>query len=186
MTSEISASKVDANSDLASKDPGSAGGTAYFAVSLPKLAVMSVCTLGFYELYWFYQNWRLIKAANEGLGIMPFWRAFFAFFFCQQCFARIKNHADDLGLRSSVSPGGLAVAWIITTLSWRLPDPYWLVASLSFIPLLPVQALANRINRKETPAHNPNGRFTGWNIATIVLGGLTFALAILATFMPPK
>jgi hypothetical protein len=29
----------------------------YFPVSRLKLAVMSTCTLGIYELYWFYKNW---------------------------------------------------------------------------------------------------------------------------------
>jgi hypothetical protein len=37
----------------------------YFAVSLLKLTVMSVCTFGIYELYWFYKNWRLIMEREK-------------------------------------------------------------------------------------------------------------------------
>jgi len=50
-------------------------------VSKTKLAVMSICTLGMYDLYWFYKNWGLVKDRNN-LEIKPFWRAFFAFFYC--------------------------------------------------------------------------------------------------------
>jgi hypothetical protein len=36
----------------------------FFPVSLFKLTVMSLFTLGLYEIYWFYRNWQLIKAMN--------------------------------------------------------------------------------------------------------------------------
>jgi hypothetical protein len=48
----------------------------YFPVSLPKLFVLSIATGGLYQLYWFYRNWKYIKARN-GSAIMPFWRALF-------------------------------------------------------------------------------------------------------------
>ena len=37
----------------------------FFAVSLLKLTVLSLCTFGVYELFWFYRNWRLIKLREE-------------------------------------------------------------------------------------------------------------------------
>ena len=33
----------------------------YFPVSNTKLVLLSVCTLGLYEFYWFYKNWALVK-----------------------------------------------------------------------------------------------------------------------------
>lgn len=33
----------------------------YFPVSNTKLVLMSLATLGFYELYWFYKNWVFVK-----------------------------------------------------------------------------------------------------------------------------
>jgi hypothetical protein len=45
-----------------------------------KLVVMSLCTFGLYELYWFYMNWNLLKQRHNS-DISPFWRAFFAIFF---------------------------------------------------------------------------------------------------------
>ena len=64
--------------------------TPYLAVSLLKLAVLSICTLTLYELYWFYRQWRSVKA-GEGGGISPFWRAFFAVIFCYALFRRVRE-----------------------------------------------------------------------------------------------
>ena len=143
----------------------------HFPVSLLKLTVMSICTFGIYEVYWFYKNWNLIKQ-REGTNIAPFWRAVFGYFFCYQCFSRIRAHAESLGLHQSVPAGPLATGWIITSLLWKLPDPYWLVSALSFLFMLPVQALANRINSTITPHHDPNRRFTVWNLVGAVVGAI--------------
>jgi hypothetical protein len=155
----------------------------FFAVSLTKFAAMSVCTFGIYELYWFYKNWRLVKE-REKLDISPFWRVFFAFFFCYQCFSRIRAQAATAGLDHSLPAGPLAAGWIITSLLWRLPDPYWLVSMLAFIFVLPIQALANRVNATMAPGHDPNRRFTGWNIATVAGGTIFFLLAIIGSVLP--
>jgi hypothetical protein len=124
----------------------------FFAVSLTKFAAMSVCTFGIYELYWFYKNWRLVKE-REKVNISPFCRAFFAFFFCYQCFSRVRARAATVGLDHSLRTGPLAAGWIITVL-WRLPDPYWLVSMFEFLFVLPIQALANRINSTAVPGHD--------------------------------
>jgi hypothetical protein len=132
-----------------------------FPVSLLKLTVMSIATFGIYELYWFYKNWKLIKQ-REKIKIAPFWRAFFAYFFCYQCFSDIRAQATSLDLQQSLSAGLLAVGWIITSLLWKLPDPYWVVSWFSFVFILPVQARANRINARITPDHDSNRSFTAW------------------------
>jgi hypothetical protein len=163
--------------------PSGDGQAPYFAVSLLKLSVMSVCTLGIYELYWFYKNWQLIKQ-REGTDMMPFWRAVFAYFFCYGCFARIRAHAASLGLRQSIPAGLLAAGWIITTLMWKLPDPYSLGSMLPFLFMLPVQALANRVNATIAPHHEPNRRFTTWNIVGVVAGAILMILVIIGAFLP--
>jgi hypothetical protein len=155
----------------------------FFAVSVLKLAVMSICTLGFYQPYWFYKNWDRIKA-DERLDIMPLMRAIFPVFFCYQLFARIKNFEHP-----SVQPGRLpavllATFWIVTTLMWRLPDPYWLPAPFSFIALLPVQRRAKEINAAVDPGHLSNSRFTALNWVAIVIFAAFFSLVLLGIFLP--
>jgi hypothetical protein len=160
-----------------------AGATPFFAVSLFKLTVMAVCTLSIYALYWFYCNWKLIKT-RESLDISPFWRAFFAFFFCYQCFTRIREYAGTLGLPATLPAGDLAVAWVITTVAWKLPDPYWLITFLAVAFLLPVQAYVNRINNTVMPEHDPNSRFTLWNWVGVLVGGIFVTLGVVNTFLP--
>jgi hypothetical protein len=48
----------------------------YFPVPLPKLVVMSICTLGFYDLYWQFCHWLYIRDYEEA-RISPAWRGFF-------------------------------------------------------------------------------------------------------------
>ena len=159
------------------------GAPKYFAVSLLKLVVMSICTLGAYELYWFYKNWVLIKE-RESLDIMPFWRTFFAYFFCYSLFKRVQVSAAAIPLEKSMSPGLLATGWIISTLLWNLPDPFWLVTYIAIIFLLPVQAIANDINEFVAPGHDKNDKFSGWNVFGIVVGGLIFLLTLWGTLLP--
>jgi len=157
--------------------------TPYFAVSLLKLAVMSICTFGLYEFYWFYENWRRIRN-REGPRIKPFLCALFAYFTCYYCFTRIDNHAASIGLHQSIPTAVLAIGWVLTTLLWKLPDPYWLVSSLSFLFILPAQALANRINATIVPDHDPNRRFTAWNFACVAVVAAFLILAIVGSFLP--
>lgn len=65
----------------------------FFPASLLKLGVLSVYTVGLYEIYWFYKNWQLIRA-RERSNDSPFLRAFFALFFCYSCFARMRRQGS--------------------------------------------------------------------------------------------
>ena len=47
-----------------------------------------------------------------------------------------------------------------------------------------MQATVNEVNRKVAPDHNPNERFTGWNIAAIVVGGLLLLMGLVDAFLP--
>ena len=155
----------------------------FFAVSLPKLAVMSACTAGFYEVYWYYRQWKRIQE-RDGSHILPFWRAAFAFLFCYQCFARIRDYGNGAGLPMRWPPGVLAAGWIATTLLWRLPDPFWWASSLAVLFILPAQAQANRINAHACPGHERNARFSAWNWLVVALGGGFTLLALIGTFAP--
>jgi hypothetical protein len=159
------------------------GQPVFFAVSPLKLVVMATVTFGIYELYWFYKNWKLIKQRTES-DIMPFWRAFFGVIWCYSCFREVRDVAASRGISFPASPGLLAAGWIILTITWRLPDPYSLVCVLSSLMLVPVQNAINRLNSVVAPNHNPNSRFSGWNIAGVVIGGILFVLIIIGTFSP--
>lgn len=164
------------------ESPSLPGGSepAFFAVSIAKLVVLSICTLGLYELYWYYRNWRLIKA-REKTNILPFWRAFFGYFFCYPFFVRVRDHLRPRPGDAKLAAGLLATCWIVTSLMWRLKDPYWLVSTLSFVFLIPVQLAVNHINEVVAPGHDRNSTFSAWNWMAIFLGGVLFLAAVIGT-----
>jgi hypothetical protein len=155
----------------------------YFAVSLLKLALMSICTFGIYELWWFYKNWCRIKQREES-DISPAWRAVFAPIWAYACFARLRTTARTISVPVILPAGPLAIIWIISANLWRLPHPFSLLCMFSFVWLFPAQIAANRINSVEMPEHDPNVTFGKWEIAILVLGSICFLLATIGEFSP--
>lgn len=155
----------------------------FFTTSTFKLAVMSICTFGIYELYWFYKNWVLIKE-RTGQNIMPFWRAFFAPLWAYSCFKHIKSSANENSVPESLSIGLLSIVYFVLQALWKLPDPYWLVSFFSFTLLIPANSVAININKHLISDFNNNEAFSGWNWVGVVLGGLLFLLSLIGTFMP--
>jgi hypothetical protein len=180
---EIQRRGIETSTISVGPPPMPAGQPLFFPVSPLKLIVMSTVTFGIYELFWFYKNWKLIKQRTDS-DIMPFWRAFFGVLFCYSCFKEIKEVATSRGVSFPASPGWLAVLWIGLALSWRLPDPYSLVDLLTPLALVPIQKTVNDLNTIVAPDHNPNRRFSAWNIAMTVIGGIIVVLAIIGTLLP--
>jgi hypothetical protein len=154
-----------------------------FAVSLPKLVVLSIVTFGLYEVYWAYRHWVAIRR-EERSDILPAARAFFGVIFCWALFRRIEKMGNAAKVPDAPPAGFLAVAWIIVTLCWRLPDPAWVISMGAPLFTLPIQAYANRINARLAPGHDRNARFGLANIGWIVVGGSVLALAMVGLFMP--
>ncbi|MEI7949826.1 MAG: hypothetical protein WCI66_06235 [Gammaproteobacteria bacterium] len=158
----------------------------FFPVSLTKLVVLSICTYGCYEIYWFYQNWYLVKR-REKSNIMPVARSLFSYFYCYPLFSRVTEYAAKTTSHMPPPPAGiLAAGWIVTTLLWKLPSPYWLVSFAAVLFMLPIQICINSINEKLAPEHDRNQRFSAWNIAAVVVGGLVLILALIGTFLPEE
>jgi hypothetical protein len=158
----------------------------FFAVSTRKLVLMSICTLGFYQIYWFYKQWRCVQERNEP-NIMPAMRAIFAVFFGYALFKRVRDFAHP-GLKpESLAAGMLALVWLVLQLTPSLPNvpqPVNLLTFISVAGLVPVQSRINRINDQLAPDHDRNDRFSSANWVGLVLGGILFVLAVLGSMMP--
>ena len=70
----------------------------FFPVPTHKFVVLSICTLGIYELYWAYKNWQRIRLAS-GETLDPFWRAFFAPFWGFSLFRRVRDRVTSESVR---------------------------------------------------------------------------------------
>lgn len=157
----------------------------YFAVAAPKFVVMSACSLGIYELYWFYRNWRA-EREHTGESLSPLLRTFFAPVFAYSLFRRIRGSAGEKGVASEWSAGLLALAFFVLLATWRLPDPWWLLSLVSFLPLLPVLETVRRLNAVVAPAAPPNASYSGVNVLVIILGGLLLVGGVIGTFLPEE
>jgi hypothetical protein len=157
--------------------------TPWFLVGSGKLLVMSVCTLGLYEVYWCYQHWKRVRdVQNDDVSPLP--RAIFAIIFCFPLFDRVSDQAADRGLEHAPSPKVCAALFILLSFAWRLPDPLWLAGFFSVLPLIPIQRAATALALDAVPHADPNTRVTGLNWVAVVLGSLILLIAILGMMIP--
>lgn len=155
----------------------------YFTVGALKFTLMSITTFGLYPIYWFYRNWKLIRDRHE-LSIWPFWRAVFAPLWTFSMGRIMVDEGKERGIALDLSYSLLGVLYLLMNVMTRLPDPWWLISILSFVPLLPFDSTARLLNGNGTLAPPNYGRLTVWNIAWIVLGTLFLLLVFLGLMVP--
>jgi hypothetical protein len=158
---------------------------AFYPISLRKLVVMSVCTLGLYEVYWFFCHWMYIRDAERS-RLSPVVRAIFPLIFVYPLFRKIRSSAKTTGTPTGIAAGPLALGWIVFKGMGVLPPPFLLLSLLSVLYLLPAQRVANSINAVTDPGHDPNDTFSTWNKIAIVIGGIIVLFAIVGSFVSPK
>jgi hypothetical protein len=155
---------------------------AFFAVSRAKLIVLSVASLGVYEAYWFYKHWQRQRERTEE-DLSPVWRTVFAVFFAYDLFTRLRDQAEQRRVGPAYPAGWMAAAYVVPSLLFRLPDPWWLLTLLSMIPLVLVQGTANAINAVLTPEADTNARFSGANAVVLALGVVLWLLLLVGFLM---
>src|ERR1051325_8184837 len=118
----------------------------FLYVPVARLIWLSILSMGIYEAYWMYRNWRYVKERDQ-LRIRPFWRGLFSVFFCHSLFRRIYEDTEARAVYMPVfSPSTLATNWIILILLGnalsRVPVAGVVILAAfvpSFLCLLPVQ-----------------------------------------------
>ena len=152
----------------------------FFTPSDIKLAMMSICTCGLYELYWFYKNWVILK--KMGKECSPFWRTIFAPLFAYSCFwnireSMIKNKVDEKLPIIFLALSYFILRIILSQSSW----PYSLISLLSFWPVMIANTGALAVNKVHSMEFVSNNKFSMWNWFAIILGGtLIVVLNIIA------
>ena len=159
--------------------------TEYFSLSNTKLVLMCVLTLGFYDLYWFYRNWKAVKL-QEQKKISPFWRAFFAIIFCYSLFKRALVSARSKGYQSKATPEVLAAAYIVLNVVANRVDVLWWAGLFSFVPILIAANAIRYSNVKLDGNLKEHKGLNGPEIAFLVIGLLLWALIALGQFLPEE
>jgi hypothetical protein len=124
-----------------------------------------------------------VQAQTAG-KVYPVLGAIFSGISCFPLFKRIRAAGETSGASVGWSAPAMAGLYLLLSLLWRLPDPFWLACFLSIIPLAGVQASVNAINSREAPLADRNESFTGVNWVGVVVGGLLFLLGVIGTFLP--
>ena len=155
-----------------------------FSKVLPtwQFILLTFVTFGIYELVWFYRNWKLLKEVGS-LKISPFWRAFFAPFYAGSIAGQLQKFLKEKNSPCDYSPTIIGISYFIIMILWRLPDPFWLVSFLSFVPMLPLVNSMNTYWQKEEQGL-PVEKFTWWQMILVVLGALLVIFAAIGAFMP--
>lgn len=116
----------------------------FYIVSKKKFFILYIGTLGWYEIYWFYKNWKLHKNSS-GANIWPIPRAMFYIFFVHSLFRLIKEKIIDNSSSFQWSQGSNATAFIILSIISRVfdrlatePTGSSVAICLSLIMLLPM------------------------------------------------
>ena len=171
----------------------------FYVVSITKLVLLYVATMGFYSLYWFWKHWARHKR-DKKLSIWPVPRAIFANFIAHSLNQEIDHRLQRAGKRYSWSPGMWAGAYVISAIGGRIVSriPETILPALpSFgigILLLAINAMALVQAQRAAnlacgdPDGSGNARLTAANWAWLILGGLfwlVIGLGIVALFWTP-
>jgi hypothetical protein len=168
----------------ASGDAAAAAAAApWFRVGTAKLVLMCVVTFGFYQLYWFYQQWRHVQRRGE--RIHPALRTLFAGIFCYALFRRVSTDATQHGIARVPSALACAVAFILLSVAVQLPAPWSSLSLLSLLPLALVQRAASAAALAAVPTADPNTRLTPINWFGVILGVVILVMAVLAETLAP-
>ncbi|MDE1165016.1 MAG: hypothetical protein PW845_06390 [Pseudomonas sp.] len=172
------------------------GGTRpqFYVVSAGKFFALFVLSLGLYQVYWSYRNWRLYKAST-GAPVWPLMRGLFPIFFVHALY----RHADDSlkarGLDYPGRPMFWATAFVAVSLFSSLLDalvkrnigyPLTDIASLGFlfIQALVVYKGQQLINfAADDPVGYGNSRMQLLNYLCVVPGVLIWALMLAGLFI---
>ncbi len=145
-------------------------------ISVNKFVLLSIFSLGLYQIWWIYKAWRFYKQ-KEKLDIMPAGRAIFSIFFLNSLFKKNLEYAQEKGYDESYSSGSLFAGFLILNFASRLPSPFGLVSLFSFIfCIAPFKALNYaKLNSTEFTVieqESFNARQIGLIITSLLFWGL--------------
>ena len=145
---------------------------------LNKFIILTIISLGLYELWWIYKSWRFFQQ-KEKVDMLPALRALLSIIFLIPLLNRIQKFAQIKGYDKRYSPVLLYIAFIIVKLSVYLPDFYWFVPISSFVFLIPAFNALNYAKRNSSEfIVEEQESFNTRQIALIVIGTIFWILLI--------
>lgn len=149
----------------------------FFAPSTFKLGAMALATFGLYTVYWFWRNWQAIQR-ETGASLWPWARALFCPLWSFSCFSQLGQMARGRRRELAFPVALLGIMFLVLNLAGRLNNGGALLGLLSFMPLLPVNALLRQYHRDERIDSTRMDRLTVWHILLLIGGGLLLMLGV--------
>jgi len=167
----------------------------FFQTAPWKMALLSVMSLGLYQLYWHHKHWWRRKIHGE--SVIPILRTIFAPFFAYSLFQSVNRHIErnapaDLPLSAGaplqpLNSGPLAVGYFALGLLWRLPDALGIFAGLfSILPLMTAQRRINELHAVLGYDPREGSRLTGGDVAVLVLGAFFWVFLLVDLPIPAQ
>ncbi|RKG33917.1 hypothetical protein D7V21_08425 [Acinetobacter guerrae] len=152
-------------------------------MSLKKFIFLSIITFSMYDIWWMFKAWRFFQQKDR-VKIMPALRAVFAIFFLYPLLKKIQNFASEEGETPNYSPVLLFLGYIIFSMLYKLPDPFWFISLSSIIFLIqPFQALnAAKRNAAQVEVIEQKN-FNKPQIVLIIIFSIVWALILLGLFL---
>lgn len=153
------------------------------------LVLLSIATLGIYEIYWFYRNWKQFKL-HKNLKISPLWRTvglsipIYGLVLAYRQLRDIRDFAKEAGIAETYSPGWALTGWFVLSFLGGLPGPLWLLSFLSIWPIVVVQRILNTYWAKEQPGYPVKTKFSRGQIVLLVIGGFLLILIVIGSVVP--
>jgi hypothetical protein len=148
-----------------------------------KFATLYIITFGIYQIPWAHKQWKLIKE-QENSNINTWLYALFLGFSLYGLNQKIFFLAKQQGYRPEHSPFQLTLFyWIFASIS-RLPDPFWLISTFSFVPLIFTLKAVNYYWQQKQPNLSSKNNFTGRELAWIGFGIIFWLLVLIGLFSP--
>lgn len=144
--------------------------THYFTASTTKFIVMSIATLGWYDLYWFYKNWVYMRDRDNS-NIWPFVRAGFSSIMAWSLFNDVAKTLIKENVHYRIFPIFFAIIFFLFgLLNNIIPIIGWVILLFLDISILTfVNTAMTQINHKVVENFQQNDRFSSWNKATIIV-----------------
>ncbi|MEM7805276.1 MAG: hypothetical protein AAF545_10155 [Pseudomonadota bacterium] len=165
----------------------------FYVVSPTKFLLLSILTISLYNIYWFYRNWREVKARDK-LGIWPPMRGLFYIFFTHSLFRRVDAELESVGASRDWSSGAIAtlvvVMAIVSAVLDRLTrvsigEPYTDILSIFMVPIIAFLLLQAQkaINLAcGDPEGHSNSSLTAANWIWMILGGAFWLLVLIGMY----
>ncbi|BDS13119.1 hypothetical protein [Aureispira anguillae] len=152
-------------------------------ININKFTILYLLSFGLYGFWWTYKVWRFFKEKDE-LDIIPGARAFFSILFLHALFENIQKYAKSNHYTETYSSTILFIAFVAINMLSRLPDPFWLVSLLGFIPFMPpLKAYNYSVQNSDDYRAIEKEGFNSRQLIVLLLGLILWMLILVGIFM---